>query len=287
VGPQPSIAIGTTAWSYDDWRGVFYPERLPSNERLAFYSKRIGTVEVDSTFYHIPDAHIAAHWAEVTPPEFVFSVKLSREITHDRKLRDCDDLLAGFVAALAPLRTKLACVLIQLPPYFEPRRDELALREFVRRLPTDLRWAIEFRDAGWRMPRIVHLLEEHRICWVWNDLTSVEGSTEAAFDFWPHTTDFIYLRLMGDLENKYGPDGATPRHYRRLLWPRDTALENWAEKIRAAMHKTKRAHIYGANHFEGFAPATAARMAERLGMPIALPDAAKLEGGDGRQMELL
>ena len=284
---QPFISIGTCAWNKKDWQGIYYPKHLGSKEWLAFHSRRFGAVEVDSTFYHAPSPHIVAHWAEVTPPEFVFSLKLTREITHERRLRDCDALVAQFVAGLAPLRAKLACILVQLPPSFEPERDEHALREFIRRLPSDVRWAIEFRDGKWHAPRIAHLLEEHRICWAWNDTSSVKQGTEAAFGFWPRTTDFLYVRLVGDLDTKYDGAGSTIHQYREVIWPRDAALANWAERIRAAQSDVKRVLIFGANHFEGFAPATAARIAGLLGQRIELPTAAELEGGDGRQMELL
>jgi uncharacterized protein YecE (DUF72 family) len=286
VNMQPSISIGTVAWNKKDWRGVYYPERLNSKEWLAFHSQRFGAVEVDSTFYHAPVPKNVARWAEVTPPDFLFSLKLTEEITHERRLRDCDDLVAKFIAGLAPLRSKLACVLIQLPPSFKPDRDERALREFVPRLPSEVRWAIEFRDEKWHAPRIAHLLEEHRVCWVWNDTSTVERSAEAAFGFWPHTTDFLYLRLVGDLDTKYDGGGSPIHQYREVIWPRDAALANWAEKVRATMPGMKRVLIYGANHYEGFAPATAARIAGLLGQHIALPTVPELEGGNG-QMELL
>ena len=153
------IHIGTCAWTHDDWRGVFYPEHLPSSERLAFYARWFDAVEVDSTFYHIPASHVTAHWAEVTPPGFRFSCKVPREITHERKLRDVDEPLAAFLHGVEPLREKLACLLVQTPWWFSPRHDEHALRDFIRALPSGFPWAVEFRDEAWHLPRIVHLLE--------------------------------------------------------------------------------------------------------------------------------
>src|SRR5262245_43572491 len=110
---DPSIRLGTCAWSYDDWRGAFYPEHLPAGERLPFYARHFPTVEVDSTFYHPPAPHVSAHWAEVTPDHFRFSPKLPREITHERKLRDCREPLDAFLAGIEPLGEKLGAVLIQ------------------------------------------------------------------------------------------------------------------------------------------------------------------------------
>lgn len=287
MSTEPSIAIGTCAWSFDDWRGVFYPEHLPAGERLAFYAQHFPSVEVDSTFYHPPAAHVAQHWAEATPPHFLFSAKLPREITHERGLRESTALVREFVESLKPLGEKLGCVLVQLPPYFTPERDEHALRDFVRHLPPGARFAIEFRDPDWHHPRIVHLLSDHGVCWAWNDTSATEHASEAAFGSWPHTTDFLYVRMLGDLETKYAPDGARVHHYRKLSWPRDDSLDNWVEKVRAHPSQVKRAFLYVNNHFEGFAPATAVRIAERLGVLLKLPSVEELRGGDSKQMRLL
>jgi uncharacterized protein YecE (DUF72 family) len=282
-----SIRIGTCAWSFDDWRGAFYPEHLPATEWLQYYARHYSTVEVDSTFYHPPATHVTAHWAEVTPDGFVFSPKLPREITHERKLRDWREPFDAFVAGIQPLGQKLGSVLIQLPPYFEPRHDEHALRDFVRHLPPEIRFAIEFRNPAWHMPRFAHLLEEHRVCWVWNDVTTLEHSSEAAFGFWPQTTDFVYLRLMGDLDSKYDPvAGERIHHYREIMWPRDAALDNWAEKIRSALQHGQRALVYSSNHFEGFAPASAVRLGRKLGLAMELPSNEEMRGQDPRQLAL-
>ncbi len=268
---QPDIRIGTCSWSFDDWRGVFYPEHLPSIQRLGFYSKYLSTVEIDSTFYAPPSPQNAGHWLDVTPDDFVFSCKVPREITHQHKLRQCEELLANFLGSIAPLRRKLACVLIQLPGYFVLREDEHALREFIQQLPHDFRFGVEFRDPSWNLPRITHLLEEHRVCWVWNDTTSLEHQGEGAFDFHPITTDFLYLRLMGDQRTKFRADGEGVFRYRELLWPRDSALESWA--IRVKQHADRAAPVlaYINNHYEGFAPLTCRRFARQFGHELVIP----------------
>jgi uncharacterized protein YecE (DUF72 family) len=278
---DPKERFGTCAWSFDDWRGVFYPEHLASSERLAFYARWLSSVEIDSTFYSAPSPQVAGHWLDATPENFLFAAKLPREITHDRKLRECDELLQAFLGSIAPLHRKLACLLIQLPPYFTLKHDELALREFVTALPSDFRFAIEFRDRSWNLPRIVHLFEEHRICWVWNDITSVESGSEGVFDFRPRTTDFIYLRLLGDLELKYAPDGSRLHKYRALLWPREGALESWAIKVQEHAGEVGRVLIYANNHYEGFSPMTCQRMSRYFGQELLLPsDKQAPEEGD-------
>jgi uncharacterized protein YecE (DUF72 family) len=272
------IKIGTCAWSYEDWRGVFYPEHLPAANRLEFYGRHLPAVEVDSTFYHPPTAKNAAHWAEVTPPEFAFSCKLPREMTHERKLRDCQGPLEEFQEALRPLHGKLWCVLVQLPPFFQPAQDETALRSFVRQLPREMRFAIEFRHTDWHHPRIIHLLSEHRVAWAWNDLTSVEHQQEGAYEFLPDTADFVYVRLMGDLERKYGPTGRPVHHYRELMWPRDAALDSWALRVQQAAETHAGVFVAVSNHYEGFAPETAQRLGERLGLTLQPPEVGR--GGD-------
>jgi uncharacterized protein YecE (DUF72 family) len=282
-----AIHIGTCAWTFDDWRGVFYPEHLPAPERLRFYSRWFDAVEVDSTFYHVPTATVAAHWAEVTPAGFRFSCKVPREITHDRRLRDSAELVAAFLRGVEGLGEKLGCLLIQLPPWFQPKNDEHALREFVHALPAGFRWAIEFRDHTWHFPRIVHLLEQHRVAWVWNDLSPLPEADSAAFGFHPRTTDFALLRLMGDQATKYHADGGHVHHYRHVMWPRAQSLENWAVKIRQELPELRDVFIFTNNHFEGFSPHTAREIAARLGIALRLPGEAELQpAADRGQMRL-
>ena len=282
------IKIGTCAWSYEDWRGVFYPDHLPAAERLGFYGRHLPAVEVDSTFYHAPEASVAAHWAALTHPDFAFACKLPREITHERKLRDCAGPVREFIAALAPLGEKLWCVVAQLPPFFTPARDEGALRDFVRHLPSGVRFAIEFRHPDWHHPRVAHLLSDHGVAWVWNDLTSIEHQQEGAFELLPDTADFLYVRLMGDLEKKYAANGRRIHQYRELMWPRDSSLENWAVRLRQAADTHARIFVAVSNHYEGFAPETARRLGSRLGFdfPSAEPGT-ESAADDGPQMELL
>jgi len=284
------IHIGTCAWSFDDWRGVFYPEKLPQAERLPYYARHFSSVEIDSTFYAAPSPQTAGHWLDATPEDFVFAAKVPREITHDRKLRRCEEELTTFLASMAPLRRKLGCILVQLPPYFTVKNDEHALREFVLGLPGDFRFAIEFRDASWHLPRIAHLLEEHRVSWAWNDVTPIEHATEAAFDFLPRTTDFLYVRLMGDQETKFRGDGSRVHRYRELMWPRTASLESWATRVKQHLDEVAQVYIYANNHFEGFSPFTCQRIAERFGLVVKMPTAAELAGvepGDALQMQLL
>ncbi len=269
---KPKIKIGTCAWSFDDWRGSFYPPHLPHNRWLEFYARHFHAVEVDSTFYHTPSARVVAHWLEQTPEHFRFACKVPREITHDAKLRHCEEKMDAFLDALSPMGAKLGCVLLQLPPGFSIRHDETALRDFIRRLPPGFRYAVEFRSGDWHLPRMVHFFEEHRICWVWNDTSPLAEQNRGPFDILPQTTDFLYVRLLGDLATKYhADDSRVHRHGERLPWPRDSALDGWALRIQRHTTGSARIFIFTNNHFEGFSPLTCQRVARHLGLDLELP----------------
>ena len=265
------IKIGTCAWSFEDWQGVFYPPHLHHPQWLEFYARHFSALEVDSTFYHIPSEHSAHHWMEQTPDDFCFTIKMPRAITHDLRLRDCWAKLDFFLESLTPLRPKLGCVLIQLPPTFLPRYDEPALRHFVTELPRDFSFAIEFHHPDWHRPRIAHLLEEHAICSVWSDTTPFTKQADAAFEFLPQTADFLYVRLLGDRNDRYRASDGRIHQYDSLRWPRDSSLESWAIKIKNHFDASRRVFIFANNPFEGFSPATCQRIARHFGIEIQLP----------------
>jgi len=268
---QQKIRIGACAWSFPDWRGSFYPPDLPESEWLEFYARYLPAVEIDSTFYSVPAEHAVRRWVELTPAQFRFSCKLPREITHVCKLRDCSAELNAFLRAIEPLEPKLQVVLVQLPPSFTPKDGRQALRKFLTQLPKDFRFALEFRHPGWHRPQIIRLLEQYRICWVWADTSPLNERNLAPFEFLPLTTDFLYLRLLGDYTTKYDRKGLFVHRYDKLLWKREAALESWALKIERHLGEARNVWTFVSNHFEGFAPETAQRFAERLGYGLPLP----------------
>jgi uncharacterized protein YecE (DUF72 family) len=211
---------------------------------------------------------------------------LPRQITHERGLRDCQEELGGFLRALEPLGPKLHVILIQLPPAFAPKAGRAILRAFVSQLPRDFRFAIEFRHPGWHRPQHIHLLEKHRICWVWADTSPLNERNLAPFEFLPTTTDFIYLRLLGDYSTKYDPEGQHLHRYGKLLWKREAALESWALKIERHLSEARSVWGFVNNHFEGFSPETCQRLANRLGYDLALPSAEETASADPGQLDL-
>jgi uncharacterized protein YecE (DUF72 family) len=268
---QQKIRIGACAWSFADWRGAFYPLDLPDSHWLEFYARYLPAVEVDSTFYGAPVENAVRRWVEATPASFRFACKLPREITHTCRLRDCRAELTSFLRAIEPLAPKLQVILIQLPPSFAPKDGKPALRKFLAQLPRDLRFAIEFRHAGWHRPQIIHLLEKYRACWVWGDTSGLNERNLAPFEFLPRTTDFLYLRLLGDYATKYDADGGHVHRYGKLLWKREAALGSWSLKIERHLSEVRSVWTFVSNHFEGFAPETCQRLAHRLGFNLPLP----------------
>jgi uncharacterized protein YecE (DUF72 family) len=285
LADQQKIRIGACAWTFPEWRNSFYPTGLPESEWLEFYARYLPAVEVDSTFYHAPSEATVRRWVEVTPATFRFACKLPREITHACRLRDCSAELSSFLGAIEPLAAKLQVILIQLPPSFTPKDGKLALRKFLVQLPRDFRFAIEFRHSGWHKPQIISLLEKCRVCWVWADTSPLNERNLAPFEFLPRTTDFLYLRLLGDYATKYGGDGKVLHHYDKLLWKREAALESWSLKIERHLSEVRSVWAFVGNHFEGFAPETAQRLAQRLG--FQLPLRAEIEQANDRERSQL
>ena len=141
------IHIGTSGYSYREWRGSFYPDKLPASQMLRYYADRLSTVEINNTFYRLPSEKILAEWASQTPPGFVFTLKAPRRITHEARLRDCGELTEVFSTRAQSLGPKLGVLLFQLPPWF--KKDLKVLDAFLEQMPSGVRAAFEFRNASW------------------------------------------------------------------------------------------------------------------------------------------
>ncbi len=139
--------VGTSGYSYKEWKGTFFPEDLPASKMLGFYAGRFNTVEINNTFYRMPAPAMVAKWAEQVPEAFVFALKAPQTITHRRQLNDAGDAVAFFWKTARELGPKLGPVLFQMPPFF--KKDLGRLRDFLRQLPEDCRAAFEFRHPSW------------------------------------------------------------------------------------------------------------------------------------------
>ena len=231
------VRIGCSGWSYQHWKGRFYPGRAPESGWLGLYAETFDTVEVNATFYRLPLRSTVAGWAARTPRTFLFAVKASRYLTHVKRLRDLPAGLARLEERIAPLREadKLGPVLWQLPASF--RRDDVRLAETLARLP-DGRHAFEFRHPSWFDDDVYALLREHRAALVVADRN---GLPEAP---WVDTAGWWYVRLHHGRAGRRG--NYSPAE-----------LERWAERLR---DRSGDAYVYFNNDWEGFAPQNAATL---------------------------
>jgi uncharacterized protein YecE (DUF72 family) len=239
ANPRVEFRVGCSGWSYNHWRGDFYPDGLPQRRWLEHYARHFDTVEVNATFYRLQRSTTVATWRERTPAGFRFAVKASRYLTHMRRLRDAGEPLERFLASVAPLAAKRGPVLFQLPPRFPPDLD--LLDAFLRQLPPGLQPSFEFRDAAWWTDETASVLRAH-------------GATSVAWDMAGEQTPLfatapdIYLRM-------HGPAATYASGYS------DAQLQTWLERLRAAPG-VERAWVYFNNDLGGHAPRNATRFRE-------------------------
>ena len=182
------IHIGTSGWHYEHWVGPFYPPDTPSSDYLPFYAARFQSVEINSSFYHLPKKETFAQWRETVPEGFLFVVKASRYITHMKKLKDSREPLANFLEPVQALRDKLGPLLFQLPPRW--RANPERLEAFLEVLPVKIRAAFEFRDPSWFDDRVYAALEKHNAAFCIYEFDRRISPKQI-------TADFVYVRLHG------------------------------------------------------------------------------------------
>jgi uncharacterized protein YecE (DUF72 family) len=184
------LYCGTSGFSFKEWKGPFYPEKLPANEMLAFYSRRLPTVEINNTFYRMPKPGMLEGWAAQVPDSFRFAIKAPRRISHVKQLADCDEEAGYLFEALGALGERLGVVLFQLPPHARAGVDKLDA--FLERVPGSVPVAFEFRHASWRDEPVYAALARHGAAWVTAD---EEGGEPPDL---PHTAALAYLRLRAE-----------------------------------------------------------------------------------------
>jgi uncharacterized protein YecE (DUF72 family) len=155
-----NLHVGTSGYSYKEWKGKFYPQKLPAKQMLRYYGEHFGTVEINYTFRRLPTTSILETWAGAVPADFQFALKAPEQITHRKRLKDAGDALAGFLEIAGKLKERLGPLLFQLPPTF--RKDVPRLRAFLALLPPERRAAFEFRHASWFDDEVFELLRDHR-----------------------------------------------------------------------------------------------------------------------------
>lgn len=237
------VRVGTSGWSYRHWKGPFYPVELPDSAWLDFYARHFRTVEIDSSFYRLPDERTLCRWRNAVPPDFVFAVKASRYITHMKKLKDPGLNIPLFLRRIEFLGEKLGPILFQLPA--QMGFNEERLRGFLQVLPPQWRYVFEFRNPNWHVGRTFALLREHQAAFCIYELDGRLSPREV-------TADFVYVRL-------HGPDGPYRGQYD------NAALENWAATLRRWSTEGKDCYCYFDNDQCGYAVQDAHRLGGILG----------------------
>ena len=199
------ILVGTSGWSYKEWKGSFYPADLSADDMLGYYATRLPTVEINNSFYRIPREKVLLEWAGQVPPEFRFVLKASRRITHINRLGDEDGSLGYFLRTVNVLGDKLGPTLFQCPPTL--RKDIGRLRDFLKLVPRTWRAALEFRHASWYDDEVYDALRAHDVALV-------------AVDEDDHSTPLVATASWGYFR------------LRRTEYD-DEALKGWAERIAA------------------------------------------------------
>jgi uncharacterized protein YecE (DUF72 family) len=246
---QGDVLVGTSGWQYDDWRGVLYPPKLPKRLWLQHYAKHYPTVEVNNTFYRLPERSTFERWAAETPPCFVITAKASRFLTHIRRLREPEEPVARLLDRLEGLGDRCGPVLVQLPGDFrvELGRLEETLKAFHKGSSGKLRVAVEPRHESWFQPDFYELLSSYDAALCLADRGSRPITPLKA------TASWGYVRFHAGRANP-------PPHYGR------SALRTWAQRIRQLWPSEQDVYVYFNNDTGGWAVRDADELRRLLGV---------------------
>jgi len=226
------LLAGTSGFSYKEWLGKFYPDKLPASDMLRYYAARLSTVEINNTFYRMPAEAMLSNWAKDVPAHFSFTLKAPRRITHELRLREAESNVAEFLRRAALLGDRLGVLLFQLPPYL--KRDLPTLRNFLELLPNHAHVAFEFRSDTWQDEEVYESLRAR------GAILCVTDTDEGDTPFFV-TAEHAYLRLRRT-------------HYD------DAELRVWVDKI--AAQPIERAYVYFMHEDEALGTHFALRLNE-------------------------
>lgn len=235
MAPHGRARIGCSGWEYKHWRGDFYPAGLPRTRWFEHYTTVFDTVEINNSFYRLPEESTFARWAARTPRGFVYAVKASRYLTHMKKLKVPEEPLSRLFSRMAPLGRSLGPVLYQLPPGW--KLDHARLEHFLQALPAGVRHAIEFRDSSWYADEVLRMLERYRVALCLHDM---EGSAPGRL----RIGRFVYVRF-------HGSSGRYNGGYS------DERLRRWADWLNLQRRAGADVYAYFNNDVGGHAPRNA------------------------------
>jgi uncharacterized protein YecE (DUF72 family) len=237
------IRIGTSGYHYKHWRGPFYPKKISADKMLEVYSQSFDTVELNNSFYRLPTEAAFDNWRQSVPANFVFAVKASRFLTHQKKLKDPESALDKLLPRASRLSNKLGPILFQLPPRW--RVNPGRLEALLEALPRDLRCAVEFRDQSWIQPEINKLLARFNAAFCIYELAGYRSPLTI-------TADFAYVRLHGPGVEKYQASYSAGR---LRCWKQE--IEAWAKDLAAI-------YIYCDNDQAGYAARNALKLRDMI-----------------------
>jgi uncharacterized protein YecE (DUF72 family) len=238
-----SYWIGTSGYNYPEWKGSFYPATMPAAKMLPYYAERFPTVEINYTFYRMPNEATVAKWAAETPSPFKLTLKAPRRITHDSRLKNCGPLVDAFCSVAGTLGEKLGAILFQLPPNL--KKDISLLDAFLADLPRRLCGAFEFRHASWLDDEVYERLRARNLALCVADSEKLSTPVEI-------TADYAYFRLRDE--------GYTPADITR-----------WGEIIARATAASREVFVYFKHEEEGKGPELARLLMSALGPPLPRP----------------
>jgi uncharacterized protein YecE (DUF72 family) len=228
-----TLYVGTSGYSYKEWKGAFYPKELPIKQMLRYYGEHFRTVEINSTFRRMPTASVVEGWTSQVPAAFKFVLKAPQKITHIKRLKDAGDLVSSLFAVVAVLKDRLGPLLFQLPQNF--KKDMQRLRQFLALLPSQRRTAFEFRHQSWFDEEVFGLLRDHQVALC---IAEADGDLEVPF---VATADWGYLRL-------------------RLPDYSDRTLKRWIQRVRE--QNWRDVFVFFKHEVEGKGPRMAKRFLE-------------------------
>jgi len=223
--------VGTSGWHYDHWRYRFYPQELAKAKWLKFYASHFTTVELNNSFYRLPSEDVFANWRDSSPANFAFAVKVSRFITHIKRLKNIQEAVETFLSRARILGEKLGPLLYQLPPNMH--RDDDRLESFLSTLPQGMKHVFEFRHESWLDDRVFEILHKYNAGLCVFDMPSISCPLVA-------TADFAYIRFHG----------STGLYFSCYS---DEELAGWAKRLADLATKLKAVYIYFNNDAEAFA----------------------------------
>lgn len=232
------IWVGTSGYNYPEWKGSFYPKDLPAAKMLPYYAARFPTVEINYTFYRMPNEKLVAGWAEQTPQPYRLTLKAPRRITHDARLKNAGDLAQGFCRVAGTLGDKLGALLFQLPPNL--KKDAALLDAFLDEIPPRLCAAFEFRNPSWFDDEVFERLRARNLALCVSDSEKLSAPVEV-------TASYAYFRLR---DEGYTPDD----------------IARWADTIASATAGCSDVFVYFKHEEEGKGPELAQMLMQRLGL---------------------